>query len=167
MPAVPGCPDDERVGVELLGGRGKFPGRAAPAGADVHFHVGLPGHLVQFGEQPALQRLGVPRNPDDLPGERLAVDPRRAHVHHEQRSAQAPGHPRRVSQGVAARRRAVVAGDDRMVEPERGGRRLGGSACPGNDGYGGGRLGGLARRPGGWLSRPLRLAPSRLTGCWA
>ena len=75
MPDVLRRPDYERVRAEFLGGRGEFPGRAAPPRADVHVHFGMPGHLVKLGEQPAFQRLGVPGHPHDLPGQRLAVDP--------------------------------------------------------------------------------------------
>jgi hypothetical protein len=75
MPDVLRRPDHERVGAEFLGGRGKFPGRAASPGANVHVHFGVPGHLVEFGEQPLFQRLGVTRHAHHLPGQRLAVDP--------------------------------------------------------------------------------------------
>jgi len=57
---------DERVGAEFLGRGGEFPGRAAPPGADMHLHLGV-GHLIELGQQPALQRLDVPRYPTTWP----------------------------------------------------------------------------------------------------
>src|SRR5690348_4907050 len=131
MPDMLRRPYDERVSAEFLGRGGAFPSRAAPPGADVHLHLGV-GHLVEFGQQPPLQRFHVPGNPYHLPGQRLAVDPGRAHVDDEERPAQPLGYPGRVCQRVAARRRAVVSGDNGMLEPERGRRRLAGRNRLGN-----------------------------------
>src|SRR5689334_18190376 len=92
---------DERVSAELLGRGGEFPGRAAPPSADVHLHLRV-GHLVEFGQQPTLERLHVPGNPHYLPGQGLAVDPGRAYVDDEERPAQPLGYPGRVRQRVTA-----------------------------------------------------------------
>jgi len=66
MPDMLRRPDHERVRVEFLGGRGEFPGRAAPPGADVYLYIAGPGDLVQLGQQPPLQCLGVTGHPHDL-----------------------------------------------------------------------------------------------------
>ncbi|HJY65373.1 MAG TPA: hypothetical protein VJ254_01490 [Streptosporangiaceae bacterium] len=120
-----GGADHERVGAEFLGRGRELPGRAATPGADVHVDLGAPGDLVELGQQPALKRVCVARHAHHLPGQRLAVDPGRAHVHDEQRPAEPDGQPGRVGQGVATGCRTVVAGHDRVLEPEGGYLTLG------------------------------------------
>src|SRR5262249_36986502 len=111
--------DHERVRAELLGGRGEFPGRAAPPGADVHLHVDGSGDWSESGQHPPPQPLGVPGDAHDLAGQRLAVDARRAHVYDQQRPAEPLGHACRIRQRVAAGGRTVIARDHRMLEAER------------------------------------------------
>jgi hypothetical protein len=101
MPEVPRRADDERVGAELGRDRGEFPRRAAPSGTHVHLKLARVGGLVELGEQPALQRVGIPQQAHHLAGQRLAVDAGRRHVDHEQRPPQPPGHPGGVGEGVA------------------------------------------------------------------
>jgi hypothetical protein len=91
----------------------------------VYVDLGAPGHLIDLTEKPSLQRFGVPRHADHLPGQRLAVHTGGAHVDHEQRPAEPLGYPGRVGQRIAAGRRAVVARNDGVLEPERGRDRFG------------------------------------------
>ncbi|MFY9929372.1 MAG: hypothetical protein WAK82_15320 [Streptosporangiaceae bacterium] len=74
MPEMLRRSDHERVRAEFLGGGGEFPGWASAPRAYVHIDLGVPGHLIEFGEQPALQCFGVPEGSHHLPGQRLAVD---------------------------------------------------------------------------------------------
>jgi hypothetical protein len=98
------CADDEGVRVLLGGGGGEFACRAAPAGEQMHVETGGIGRLVKLRQQPFFQVTGVLGQSDHLAGQWLAVHTRRRNVHHEQGTAQAPGHARRVGERVAAGR---------------------------------------------------------------
>jgi len=119
MPEVPRRPDDQRVGAEFPGHRRELPGRVATAGADVHLKLSRIGEEVELGEEPALERLGIPGQADDLPGKWLTVNTRRRHINHEKRTFESARHSGGVGERVPRRGRSVVADHNWMDNADR------------------------------------------------